>query len=183
MGFAYVPKKENKENKNDYILCSECKAEGFYNRCYITGYNKKCGHDEGYAKIFHKSGSSIMKCKDCPGNDNLCYITGYDIKCGHDMGYAYIQGSEQNTATCKTCGKKLNGKWSIGKNASNNSNEMNLGISDAYFLSGDEPNLVYSYCKSCWKKEIQNILPKLDITINSDNSNKELNQAKEIIEK
>ena len=183
MGYAYVPKKENKESKFGYILCSECKSEGLYNRCYITGYNKKCGHDEGYAKNYHKDGSSIMKCSCCPGENNSCYITGYDIKCGHDMGYAYVQGPEQKNVTCKTCGKNLKGKWCIEKKDSNNSNEMNLGISDAYFLSGDQPNLVYSYCKSCWKKEIQKILPKLDINVDSDNSEKELNQAKEIIEK
>ena len=97
--------------------------------------------------------------------------------------WAYITASDQNRATCKTCGKKLKGEWCIGKNGSNKSNGRTLGISDAYFLSGDQPNLVYSYCKSCWKKEIQEILPKLGINVASDNSKKELNQAKEIIEK
>ena len=111
---------------NDIIYCSKCKSEGKKNRCYITGYNKKCGHDEGWAKISHQNGSFIMKCSNCSGNNNSCYITGYDIKCGHDMGWAYIPASEQNKATCKTCGKKLKGNWCIEKNGSNKSNERVL---------------------------------------------------------
>ena len=46
-----------------------------------------------------------------------------------------------------------------------------LGISDGYFLYGDNPNWVYSYCKPCWIKEIQKILPSLGIS-NSDLQNK-----------
>jgi hypothetical protein len=39
-----------------------------------------------------------------------------------------------------------------------------LGISDGYFLYGGSPNWVYSYCKPCWIKEIQKILPSLGIS-------------------
>ena len=55
---------------NDIVYCSICKSEGKKNRCYITGYNKKCGYDEGWAKFCNKDGSSIMKCSCCPGENN-----------------------------------------------------------------------------------------------------------------
>ena len=38
-----------------------------------------------------------------------------------------------------------------------------LGISDGYFLYGGNPDWVYSYCKPCWIKEIQKILPSLGL--------------------
>ena len=53
-----------------------------------------------------------------------------------------------------------------------------LGISDGYFLYGGNPNWVYSYCKPCWIKEIQKILPSLGIS-NSDLQNKLQNKQKE----
>ena len=36
---------------SDIIYCSICKSNGKKNRCYITGYDKKCGHDEGWANL------------------------------------------------------------------------------------------------------------------------------------
>ena len=41
---------------NDIIYCSQCKSNGTTNRCYITGYNSKCGHNNGWAyeKFFLK---------------------------------------------------------------------------------------------------------------------------------
>ena len=54
-------------------------------------------------------------------------------------------------------------------NSSNNSifnstTRRYLGVSDGYFLNMNRPDLVYSYCKSCWIKEIEEILPRLKIT-------------------
>ena len=105
-----------------------------------------------------------MVCSHC-NNGNKCFITGYDYKCGHDNGWAYFPN--QKNATCNSCGKNLNGKWSMETNYKND-NYFNtttgryLGISDGYFLYGDSPNWVYSYCKPCWIKEIKKILPKLN---------------------
>ena len=103
-----------------------------------------------------------------------CYITGFDYKCGHDNGWAYVP--TQGNATCNSCGKTLSGKWSMENNPSNNSyfhttTGRYLGISDGYFLYGSNPYWVYSYCKTCWIKEIKKILPSLGI-INSDLQNK-----------
>ena len=149
---------------SEIIYCSQCKNSGRTNRCYITGYDSKCGHNLSLAYTCHKSGSEIMVCSHC-NNGNRCFITGYDYKCGHDNGWAYIPN--QQNATCNSCGKNLNGKWSMETN-SNNISYFNtttgryLGISDGYFLYGDSPNWVYSYCKPCWVKEIKKILPKLN---------------------
>lgn len=55
------------------------------------------------------------------------------------------------------------------ENNTNNTSYFNtttgryLGISDGYFLYGNNPNWVYSYCHSCWVKEIQKILPSLGL--------------------
>ena len=149
---------------NDYIYCSQCKSQGRSNKCYITGYNSKCGHDNGWARVCNKNGSQILACNCCSGN-NQCYITGYDYKCGHDNGWAYIP----NSATCNSCGKKLSGKWMMESNPQNKSyfntsTGRYLGISDGYFLYGGNPDWVYSYCKPCWIKEIQKILPSLNIS-------------------
>ena len=149
---------------NDIIYCSQCKSQGRSNRCYITGYNSKCGHDVGWAYGYNQNGNQIMVCNCCSGKTNQCYITGYDYKCGHDNGWAYVP----NKATCNSCGKTLSGKWTMENNPSNNSyfnttTGRYLGISDGYFLYGDNPNWVYSYCKPCWIKEIQKILPRLGL--------------------
>ena len=149
---------------NDIIYCSQCKSNGKTNRCYITGYNSKCGHDNGLALGKNKNGGSIMNCSCCSGN-NQCYITGYDYKCGHDNGWAYISN---NPATCNSCGKALSGSWQMESNSNNKSyfswtTGRYLGISDGYFLYGGSPNWVYSYCKPCWIKEIQKILPSLGL--------------------
>ena len=151
---------------NDIIYCSQCKSEGRTNRCFITGYNSKCGHDVGWAYGRNKSGNKILVCNCCSGSNNQCYITGYDYKCGHDNGWAYVP--TVGNATCNSCGKTLSGKWSMENNPSNNSyfhttTGRYLGISDGYFLYGDSPNWVYSYCKPCWIKEIQKILPRLGL--------------------
>ena len=135
---------------NDYIYCSQCKSQGRSNKCYITGYNSKCGHDNGWARVCNKNGSQFLACNCCSGN-NQCYITGYDYKCGHDNGWAYIP----NSATCNSCGKKLSGKWMMESNPQNKSyfnttTGRYLGISDGYFLYGGNPDWVYSYCKPCW---------------------------------
>ena len=155
---------------DEIVYCSSCKSNGRSNRCYITGYNTKCGHNVGLAYGHNKNGSTIMKCGYCSGN-NQCYITGYDYKCGHDCGWAYEP--EQKNATCYNCGKALNGKWSMENNPSNNgyfhtTTGRYLGISDGYFLYGDSPNWVYSYCKPCWIKEIQKILPRLGLNTNDN---------------
>ena len=126
---------------NEIIFCAQCKSQGRSNRCYITGFNSKCGHDVGWAY-------------------------GRNYKCGHDNGWAYVP--TQGKATCNSCGKTLTGKWTMENNPSNNSyfhttTGRYLGISDGYFLYGDNPNWVYSYCKPCWIKEIQKILPRLGL--------------------
>ena len=154
----------------DMIYCSQCKSSGKNNRCYITGYDSKCGHSLGMAYSCFKSGSIILECTHCGQNGNhkcnKCYITGYDIKCGHDNGWAYLPSN--NNATCYSCSKALSGKWSMETNESNNSyfgstTGRYLGISDGYFLYGGNPNWVYSYCKPCWIKEIEKVLPSLGI--------------------
>ena len=43
-----------------------------------------------------------------------------------------------------------------------------LGISDGYFLYGTNSDWVYSYCKPCWIKEIEKILPNIGLS-NTDN--------------
>ena len=151
---------------NEIIFCAQCKSQGRSNRCYITGFNSKCGHDVGWAYGRNQNGNQIMVCNCCSGNSNQCYITGYDYKCGHDNGWAYVP--TQGKATCNSCGKALTGKWTMENNPSNNSyfhttTGRYLGISDGYFLYGDNPNWVYSYCKPCWIKEIQKILPRLGL--------------------
>ena len=151
---------------NEIIFCAQCKSQGRSNRCYITGFNSKCGHDVGWAYGRNQNGNQIMICNCCSGNSNQCYITGYDYKCGHDNGWAYVP--TQGKATCNSCGKTLTGKWTMENNPSNNSyfhttTGRYLGISDGYFLYGDNPNWVYSYCKPCWIKEIQKILPRLGL--------------------
>ena len=151
---------------NDIVICNECKSNGRTNKCYITGYNSKCGHDNGWAYGRNKNGGTIIKCNCCSDKNNQCYITGYDYKCGHDNGWAYVPNS--GNATCNSCGKTLNGKWSMENNTNNNSyfhttTGRYLGISDGYFLYGDNSNWVYSYCKPCWIKEIQKIVPKIGI--------------------
>ena len=95
---------------SEIIYCSQCKNSGRTNRCYITGYDSKCGHNLSLAYTCHKSGSEIMVCSHC-NNGNKCFITGYDYKCGHDNGWAYFPN--QKNATCYSCGKNLNGKWSM----------------------------------------------------------------------
>jgi hypothetical protein len=152
---------------SEIIYCSACKSTGTTNRCYITGYNSKCSHDYGLAHGFNKNGKypdEVITCNSCSGQKNMCYITGYDYKCGHDNGWAY----EPGYATCNSCGKKLSGKWKMESNPANNSyfntsTGRYLGISDGYFLYGNNPNWVYSYCHSCWVKEIQKILPSLGL--------------------
>ena len=150
----------------EIIYCPACKNSGRTNRCYVTGYDSKCGHDLGIAYTRFNNGSSIIVCSQCGGKNNKCYITGYDYKCGHDCGWAYVPN--QQNATCFSCGKTLNGKWSMEFNSSNNgyfntTTGRYLGISDGYFLYGGNPNWVYSYCKPCWIKEIEKILPILKI--------------------
>ena len=150
----------------EIIYCNACKNSGRTNRCYITGYDSKCGHSLGMAYTCFKSGKNIMICNCCGTNNNKCYITGYDYKCGHDCGWAYVPN--QNNATCYSCSKALNGKWSMESNQQNNSyfgttTGRYLGISDGYFLYSGNPNWVYSYCKPCWIKEIEKILPSLGI--------------------
>ena len=81
----------------------------------------------------------------------------------------------QQNATCNTCGKVLNGKWKMETNPSNTNyfsctTGRYLGISDAYFLYGANPDWVYSYCKPCWIKEIEKILPSLGLA-NQDQIN------------
>ena len=154
----------------EVIYCSQCKSSGKNNRCYITGYDSKCGHSLGMAYSCFKSGSVILECLHCGQNGNhscnKCYITGYDIKCGHDNGWAFLPN--QSNATSYSCNKTLNGKWSMETNESNNSysgttNGRYLGISDGYFLYGNNSNWVYSYCRTCWIKEIEKVLPNLGI--------------------
>ena len=152
---------------NEIIYCSSCKSSGRTNRCYVTGYDSKCGHDVGWAYGFNQNGKypdEVITCNSCSGQKNKCFITGYDYKCGHDCGWAY----EPGCATCNSCGKQLSGKWKMESNPQNNSyfnttTGRYLGISDGYFLYGDSPNWVYCYCKPCWIKEIRNILPRLNI--------------------
>ena len=152
---------------NEIIYCSSCKNSGRTNRCYITGYDSKCGHDVGLAYGFNNNGkfpNEVITCNSCSGKKNKCFITGYDYKCGHDCGWAY----EPGCATCNSCGKQLSGKWKMESNPQNNSyfnttTGRYLGISDGYFLYGDNPNWVYCYCKTCWIKEIRKILPILNI--------------------
>ena len=148
----------------EIIYCPACKNSGRTNRCYVTGYDSKCGHDLGIAYTRFNNGSSIIVCSQCGGKNNKCYITGYDYKCGHDCGWAYVPN--QQNATCFSCGKTLNGKWSMEFNSSNNSyfnttTGRYLGISDGYFLYGGSPNWVYSYCKPCWIKKKKKLLPIL----------------------
>lgn len=74
----------------------------------------------------------------------------------------------QKNATCTTCGKELSCKWTMENNPQNNSyfsstTEKYLGISDGYFLYGNNSNWVYSYCHSCWVKEIQKLLPSIGL--------------------
>ena len=157
---------------NEIIYCNQCKNSGRQNRCYITGYDSRCGHNLTLAYNCHKNGSDIMVCSHC-NNGNKCYITGYDYKCGHDNGWAYVPN--QPNATCNSCGKNLNGKWSMETNERNISyfswtTGRYLGISDGYFLYGDSPDWVYSYCKPCWIKEIEKILPSLGLA-NGDQQN------------
>ena len=33
----------------NYIKCYSCSSKGIENKCYITGYDTKCGHDMGWA--------------------------------------------------------------------------------------------------------------------------------------
>ena len=152
---------------NEIIYCSSCKSSGRNNRCYVTGYDSKCGHDVGWAYGFNKNGKypdEVITCNSCSGKKNKCFITGYDYKCGHDCGWAY----EPGCATCNSCGKQLSGKWKMESNPQNNSyfnttTGRYLGISDGYFLYGNNSNWVYSYCHSCWIKEIQKLLPSIGL--------------------
>ena len=156
---------------SNIIYCNQCQSSGRSNRCCITGFDNKCGHIYSWAYERNKNGNNIIECNcgSCNGNKNKCFITGYDYKCGHDNGWAYQ--NDDGAATCNSCGKKLSGKWSMENNPSNNSyfnwtTGRYLGISDGYFLYGTNSNWVYSYCKPCWKKEIQKILPRLGIEPN-----------------
>jgi predicted nucleic acid-binding Zn-ribbon protein len=163
----------------EIIYCPACKNSGRTNRCYVTGYDSKCGHDLGIAYTRFNNGSSIIVCSQCGGKNNKCYITGYDYKCGHDCGWAYVPN--QQNATCNSCGKTLNGKWSMEFNSSNNgyfntTTGRYLGISDGYFLYGGNPDWVYSYCKPCWIKEIEKILPSLGLASGDQQNN--LNEYK-----
>ena len=153
---------------SNIVYCNQCKSSGRSNRCCITGFDNKCGHIYSWAYERNKNGNNIIECNcgSCNGNKNKCFITGYDYKCGHDNGWAYQ--NDDGAATCYSCGKKLSGKWSMENNPSNNSyfnwtTGRYLGISDGYFLYGTNSNWVYSYCKPCWKVQIQNILPSLGI--------------------
>ena len=166
---------------NDIILCSQCKSNGRTNKCYKTGYNQKCGHDVGWACEKNRNGVKIITCNCCSGNSNQCYITGYDYKCGHDNGWAYYP----HLATCYSCGKTLSGSWSKENNSNNNSyfnttTGRYLGISDGYFLYGDNPNWVYSYCKPCWIKEIEKILPRLGLKEDQNQINQIKNKNLEL---
>ena len=147
------------------IYCQQCKSEGITNRCFITGYDSKCGHDVGWAYEYNKKGDYIT-CNLCKDSKNKCYITGYDYKCGHDNGWAMLP----KNAACFGCGKTLSGKWSMENNPANNyylntATGRYLGISDGYFLYGGKPDWVYSYCKTCWIQEIKKILPELGIDV------------------
>lgn len=80
----------------------------------------------------------------------------------------YPQG---NIAKCTSCSKQLNGKWKMESNPSNatyhnNPNGRYLGITDGYFLYSGNANWVYCYCKTCWVKEITNLLPSLGLSNN-----------------
>ena len=157
---------------DDIILCASCLSNGVKNRCYITGYDSKCSHDNGWAYPDNLGGGIRMKCNCCSNKTNRCYITGYDTKCGHNNGYAYVPNSQKN-ATCFKCGKELSGKWKMETNPRNNSyfettTGRYLGISDGYFLYGGNPDWVYSYCKPCWIDEIRKQLPNLGITISEN---------------
>ena len=79
-----------------------------------------------------------------------------------------LNKDHQPNATCASCNKTLNGKWSMESNPSNSSyfswtTGRYLGISDGYFLYGGNSDWVYSYCKPCWIKEIEKILPSLGL--------------------
>ena len=54
------------------IYCEQCKSNGTKNRCYITGKNPKCEHDEGWAYGSNKDGTSIMVCNNCNCSGNNC---------------------------------------------------------------------------------------------------------------
>ena len=44
----------------EIIYCPACKNSGRTNRCYVTGYDSKCGHDLGIAYTRFNNGSSII---------------------------------------------------------------------------------------------------------------------------
>ena len=50
---------------NEVIYCSQCKESGRQNRCYITGYSSKCGHDLGFAYGRNMDGICIFVCDCC----------------------------------------------------------------------------------------------------------------------
>jgi len=70
------------------VYCQQCSQSGVQNRCYITGYTRRCGHDCGWARPVNMNGSNIIACNQC-GGGNSCFVTGYDVRCGHDCGWAY----------------------------------------------------------------------------------------------
>ena len=147
-----------------FIYCQLCLSNGKQNKCYITGFNNKCNHDNGWAYTNHLSGKTVLNCSTCPGNN--CYITGFEIKCGHNNGLAYSIEKSSISATCATCNKDLKGYWSMESNTANApyqncSYGRYLGILDGYFLYGGSSNWVYSYCRVCWIKQIKSIIPSI----------------------
>ena len=155
-----------------FIYCRTCQAQGVSNKCYITGYNTKCGHDNGWARPTNQQGTKIMTCKRCPSNN--MYITGYDIKCGHDNGYAYhTPPPATGNAQCLSCSADLGGKWSMENNPSNAGYQNSLtgrylGVPNGYFLYYGNPNWVYSYCRPCWIKELHKLAPSIGLTTSNE---------------
>lgn len=62
-------------------------------------------------------------------------------------------------AECKTCNKVLVGSWNMttSGNECDDKTGRYIGVTDGYFLYGNNANWVYSYCHACWEKEINQL--------------------------
>eukprot|EP01083_Nonionella_stella_P073926 200218_1 len=60
----------------------------------------------------------------------------------------------QAGAKCYTCNKALTGNWNMTTCNGYDQTGRYLGVTNGYFLHGQNPNWVYSYCQECWKKHI-----------------------------
>jgi len=77
-------------------------------------------------------------------------------------------------ASCRECGMKLEGSWSISQQKTDC---LYTGVINGYMFSSGNSNYIYSYCLSCYKAiVIKYALEKLDLNKGWSDKMKELQQ-------